>query len=73
MTPKERLNYWSSMDEYCDKVLKAMTEKWHKERASIQEMTEPIRVPLQEEIEQFLPSTEDEAHDEYTYTVSIRG
>ena len=72
MTPKERLNYWS-LDEYCDKVLKAMTEKWHKERASIQEMTEPISMPLQEEIEQFLPSTEDEADDEYTYTVSIRG
>lgn len=73
LTPEERFNYWSSMDEFSESMIKVMTDKWHKDKELRQKMTRRIHMPLKDEIEQFLPSTEHEGHNEYTYTVSIRG
>merc|ERR1712196_307405 len=72
LTPQERFNYWCGGDNFSDKVLKAMTEKWHKEEAvrreseeSISTMPRQCGMPVVPDIKQLLPSSEREGHDGY--------
>ena len=86
MTPKEMYNYWSNeqesltMDER-NKTLKMLTERWKHQREQeskeaeqdLEASSSSLLIPILPAIKQLLPESEQEGHDGYTYTISIRG